>query len=82
MKRYCMNIEVDALRWDGNNTDEVIAFGEGRISHQLDAPQLLRINPADFVFHDVNVGDFIVRSKNTVSAMPPHIFHAMYTEVK
>jgi len=76
-------VEIQAIRWDGRNTDEVVAFvGDGpRDVSLLGEPPALAIHTLEGVMR-ADVGDWIIRGvQGEHYPCKPDIFEATYEPV-
>ena len=77
-------LKVKALRWTGENDDDIMAFLEGRDA-VIVIGELFVIDPVTRKQHPITLGDYIVKSLNqqglmTFNVLSPGFLKAFYNE--
>ena len=93
IKKYCRKpIVVEAIQWTGNNTDEVLEFGRGKIKHRQ---YKYSPNGKDILYGEelyvetlegelrANKGDYIIKGvRGEFYPCKPDIFEKIYEELE
>lgn len=74
-------VEIEAVQWDGNNTDDILAFCEDCFSYEKDYVRILVINTLEGTMK-ASPMDYIIKGvKGEFYACKPDVFVLTYEEV-
>ena len=83
VKKYCRKpIILEAIQWTGDNTGEVLKFGQGKIKYRKFLEEELYIKTLEGELR-ANKGDYIIKGvKGEFYPCKPDVFEKIYEEVK
>jgi hypothetical protein len=74
-------VEIEAIKWDGENTKEILAFCHDCFSYQKNNVNVLVINTLEGTMK-ASIGDYIIKGiQGEFYACKPDIFLLTYDEV-
>lgn len=81
-RRYVKKpVEVDAIKWDGENTTEILAFCHDCFSYKKDEVAVLVINTLEGSMK-ATIGDYVIKGIiGEFYACKPEVFVKTYDEV-
>lgn len=87
-KYYKKPVILEAIQWTGDNTDEVLKFGQGKIKYQIVEHQGKVLSENLYIETlegklKVNKGDYIIKGiKGEFYPCKPDVFEKIYEEIK